>query len=165
MRHVISSRVFVEKARQGALIARLEADITFLWLEDLHDRIGHGARLRAVWDRWHARRLPGARASADSAAVVLFTSGSEGRPKGVVLRHRNILANVAQLASVIDFSSADLLFNAMPMFHSFGLTGGTILPLMSGVRTFHYPCPLHYRIVPGLIYDADAPHASAPTRS
>jgi acyl-[acyl-carrier-protein]-phospholipid O-acyltransferase/long-chain-fatty-acid--[acyl-carrier-protein] ligase len=88
--------------------------------------------------------------------VVLFTSGSEGNPKGVVLSHRAILANCAQLSSVIDFHSGDTVFNAMPMFHTFGLTGGTILPLVSGVRTFHYPSPLHYRIIPALIYDIDA---------
>jgi acyl-[acyl-carrier-protein]-phospholipid O-acyltransferase/long-chain-fatty-acid--[acyl-carrier-protein] ligase len=88
--------------------------------------------------------------------VVLFTSGSEGAPKGVVLSHRNLLANCAQVASVIDFHGGDIVFNAMPMFHAFGLTGGMILPLISGVRTFHYPTPLHYRIVPALIYDTDA---------
>ena len=77
-------------------------------------------------------------------------------PKGVVLSHRNMLANCAQLASVIDFHGGDIVFNAMPMFHAFGLTGGTILPLVSGVRTFHYPSPLHYRVVPALIYDTDA---------
>ena len=92
----------------------------------------------------------------DAPAVVLFTSGSEGTPKGVVLSHRNLLANCAQIASVIDFHGGDIAFNAMPMFHAFGLTGGTILPLLSGVRTFHYPTPLHYRIVPALIYDTDA---------
>ena len=57
---------------------------------------------------------------------------------------------------MIDFHGGDIVFNAMPMFHAFGLTGGTILPLLSGVRTFHYPSPLHYRIVPALIYDTDA---------
>ena len=80
-------------------------------------------------------------ADPDAPAVVLFTSGSEGTPKGVVLSHRNLLANCAQIASVIDFHGGDIVFNAMPMFHAFGLTGGTILPLLSGVRTFHYPEP------------------------
>ena len=88
--------------------------------------------------------------------MVLFTSGSEGAPKGVVHSHRSLLTNCAQLSSVIDFSGADIVFNAMPMFHSFGATGAAILPLVSGVRTFHYPSPLHYRIIPGLIYDTDA---------
>ena len=106
--------------------------------------------------RGGARRLPGAATDPDAPAVVLFTSGSEGAPKGVVLSHRNLLANCAQLASVIDFHGGDIVFNAMPMFHAFGLTGGTILPLISGVRTFHYPSPLHYRVVPALIYDTDA---------
>jgi acyl-[acyl-carrier-protein]-phospholipid O-acyltransferase / long-chain-fatty-acid--[acyl-carrier-protein] ligase len=122
----------------------------------LRDAIGVRAKLRAKRDAWGARRLPGAGVSADSAAVVLFTSGSEGSPKGVALSHRNVLTNCAQLSSVIDFNPSDIVFNAMPMFHAFGLTGGTILPLVFGVRTFHYPSPLHYRVVPALIYDTNA---------
>jgi len=153
---VVSSRMFVEKGRLETVVARMASEIRFLWLEDIRPSIGFLAKLRAMLDSLRARRLPGACADPDGAAVILFTSGSEGRPKGVVLSHRNLLANCAQLSSVIDFNSADVLFNAMPMFHSFGLTGGTILPLVSGVRTFHYPSPLHYRIVPGLIYDTDA---------
>ena len=153
---VISSRAFVEKGKLGATVARMEGTVRFVWLEDVRARIGRGDKLRAWFDRLRARRLPGAVADPNSPAVVLFTSGSEGRPKGVVLSHRQLLSNCAQLSSVIDFHGGDILFNAMPVFHSFGLTGGTIVPLLSGVRTFHYPSPLHYRIVPGLIYDTDA---------
>ena len=101
-------------------------------------------------------RLPGAAAPADAPAAVLFTSGSEGAPKGVVLSHRNILANCAQVSAVTDFGPADRIVNAMPMFHAFGLTGGTLLPMFLGVRTFFYPSPLHYRIVPETIYDTEA---------
>jgi acyl-[acyl-carrier-protein]-phospholipid O-acyltransferase/long-chain-fatty-acid--[acyl-carrier-protein] ligase len=77
-------------------------------------------------------------------------------PKGVALSHRNILANCAQLAAVIDFNPTDRVFAALPMFHSLGLVDGVLLPLLHGVRTFLYPSPLHYRTVPKLIYDTDA---------
>ncbi len=156
VRCVVSSHTFVEKARLGAVVARMEGAVRFIWLEDVRTAIGTRAKLRAKLDTWRARRLPGALAHPDAPAVVLYTSGSEGAPKGVVLSHRNVLANCEQLASVIDFNSGDTAFNAMPMFHAFGLTGCTILPLLFGVRTFHYPSPLHYRIVPALIYDTDA---------
>ena len=153
---VLSSRAFVERAKLGPVVARMEREVRFLWLEDVRAGLGQVAKLRGVLDTMLARRLPGARVVADAPAVVLFTSGSEGAPKGVVLSHRNILANIAQVASVVDFNATDRVFNAMPMFHSFGLTGGTLLPLLSGVRTFFYPSPLHYRIVPELIYDTDS---------
>ena len=92
----------------------------------------------------------------DDPAAILFTSGSEGTPKGVVLSHRNILANCAQAAARIDFGRSDKLFNVLPVFHSFGLTAGTMLPLVSGVPIYLYPSPLHYRTVPELIYGVNA---------
>ena len=153
---VLSSRAFVERARLEPVVAQMERQVRFVWLEDVRAGLGTAAKLRGMLDLLLAGRRPGARVAADAPAVVLFTSGSEGAPKGVVLSHRNILANIAQVAAVVDFNSADRVFNAMPMFHSFGLTGGTLLPLLSGVRTFFYPSPLHYRIVPELIYDTDS---------
>jgi len=153
---VISSRQFIEKAKLGRVVATMEHEVRFVWLEDVRAAIGIGAKLRGKLDTLRARALPGANGNPDGPAVILFTSGSEGRPKGVVLSHTNLLANCAQLSAVIDFHGGDIVFNAMPMFHSFGLTGGTVLPLVSGVRMFQYPSPLHYRIVPGLIYDTDA---------
>ena len=153
---VICSRQYVAKAKLDAAIERMSAVLRVVWLEDVRAGLGTVDKLHAKWDSFRARSLPGAVASPDIPAVVLFTSGSEGAPKGVVLSHRNIGANIAQLSSVVDFNSADRVFNAMPMFHSFGLTGGTLLPILSGVRTFLYPSPLHYRAVPALIYDTDA---------
>ncbi len=153
---VVSSRAFVERAKLGPAVARMEGAVRFVWLEEVRDDIGRGAKLRGWWDAKQARRLPGARVPASHPAVILFTSGSEGAPKGVLLSHRNIVANIAQIAAVVDFNASDRVFNAMPMFHSFGLTGATLLPLLSGVRTFFYPSPLHYRVVPELIYDTNA---------
>ncbi|MCK8784155.1 acyl-[ACP]--phospholipid O-acyltransferase [Roseomonas sp. NAR14] len=156
LRTVLCSRRFVEKGRLGPLVERLSGAVRFVWLEDLRAGIGTADKLRGMLDAWRARRLPGARGDADAAAVVLFTSGSEGRPKGVVLSHRNILANCAQLEAVLDFNPSDRVVNAMPLFHSFGLTGGTLLPLLNGVPAFLYPSPLHYRVLPEIIYGEDA---------
>lgn len=154
---VVSSRAFVARAKLATTVQAMEPHIRFVWLEDVRARIGPRAKLRAMWDAARARaNLPGATGAADAPAVILFTSGSEGVPKAVVLSHRNILANCAQVASVIDFNPTDRVFTALPMFHCFGLVSGTLLPLLNGVRTFLYPSPLHYRTVPALIYDSDA---------
>ncbi len=153
---VLSSRRFVERGKLDKVIERLSQEVRIVWLEDVRASIGPFAKLRGLIDAKFARRLPGCHVDPEAPAVVLFTSGSEGTPKGVALSHRNIVANCGQVAAVIDFHPADRVMNAMPMFHSFGLTGGTILPLLYGVRTFFYPSPLHYKIVPDLIYDTDA---------
>ena len=148
---VICARKFVETAKLEPALAGLEG-IRLLWLEDLAAGIGV---LDKLWvlaasrvPRWvEALVKPG------DPAVVLFTSGSEGKPKGVVLSHRAILSNIAQIRAVIDLSVADKFLNALPLFHSFGLTGGSLLPLMSGASQFLYPSPLHYRVIPELAYD------------
>jgi acyl-[acyl-carrier-protein]-phospholipid O-acyltransferase/long-chain-fatty-acid--[acyl-carrier-protein] ligase len=102
------------------------------------------------------RYRPRVKVSPQMPAVVLFTSGSEGTPKGVVLSHRNLLSNVTQVAARIDFNCSDKVFNVLPIFHSFGLTGGLVLPLVYGVPVYFYPTPLHYRAIPELIYASNA---------
>src|SRR5690606_17075623 len=92
----------------------------------------------------------------DDPAVILFTSGSEGEPKGVMLSHTNLLSNREQLAARFDFNAQDVILNVLPVFHAFGLTAGTLLPLLSGMRLFLYPSPLHYRIIPEVAYDINA---------
>jgi acyl-[acyl-carrier-protein]-phospholipid O-acyltransferase/long-chain-fatty-acid--[acyl-carrier-protein] ligase len=145
---ILTSRVFVEKARLDNLVAQLEKQVRIVYLEDIRPTIGLLDKVRGAlrWKKPLVARKP------DDWAVILFTSGSEGLPKGVVLSHRNMLANVAQAAARIDFGREDKLFNVLPMFHSFGLTAGTVLPLVSGVPTYLYPSPLHYRTVPELVY-------------
>jgi len=157
---VFTSRRFIEAAKLENAVAGLEEiGVRITALEDLRKDIGFldkvagflaGLAPAAAYRRNCPDENP------DSPAVILFTSGSEGTPKGVVLSHTNIQANLAQLRCCIDFSPTDIVFNAMPLFHSFGLTGGGMLPLLSGIRTFFYPSPLHYRIVPELVYDTNA---------
>ena len=120
VRCVVTSRAFIAKGKLERLIEALEGRVRLVYLEDVRARIGTGARLSALlrYKRPLVRRAP------DDPAFILFTSGSEGVPKGVVLSSRNILANVAQAAARVDFGRSDRLFNAMPVFHSFGLTAG-----------------------------------------
>ncbi len=152
--HVVTSRQFLERAKLdlGAFTA---AGIELVFLEDVRAAIGRAAKLGALVRHTLA---PGARfrrggARRDDTAVVLFTSGSENTPKGVELTHGNLLANIRQALAVMDLTDQDRFFNALPLFHSFGLTAGTLLPLARGCYTFLYPSPLHYRIVPAMIYE------------
>ncbi|MER8884739.1 acyl-[ACP]--phospholipid O-acyltransferase [Mesorhizobium sp. M0816] len=152
VRTVLTSRAFVEQAKLGAVVEELGRSVDIVWLDDLRATIGLKDKLLGLLRKKTPRvaRKPG------QPAVILFTSGSEGTPKGVVLTHRNILANAAQAASRIDFHSGDKVFNVLPIFHSFGMTAGTVLPLISGVPVYFYPSPLHYRIVPELVYASNA---------
>ena len=160
LRTVISSRQFIDAGNLAPVRDALQkAGVRILYLEDLRAIVGFLDKLYALFTRLMpktALSLSAGLPKPEEVAVILFTSGSEGTPKGVVLSHRNILSNVYQLASHVDFGPSDILFNALPMFHAFGMTGGTLLPLLSGIKTFFYPSPLHYRIVPELIYDCDA---------
>ncbi len=153
---VVTARKFVEKAKLEPMVNALATETTVLYLEDVRGDIGMLARLGALVRSLTARPNRRSAARAHEPAVVLFTSGSEGTPKGVVLSHRNLLANRHQLGAVVDFNPSDIVFNALPVFHSFGLTGGLLLPLLAGVRVFLYPSPLHYRTVPELAYGVNA---------
>jgi acyl-[acyl-carrier-protein]-phospholipid O-acyltransferase/long-chain-fatty-acid--[acyl-carrier-protein] ligase len=156
--HVVyTSRRFVQSAKLDKVIATLSERVNVVYLEDIAASVTLVDKLRG----WVAASLS-ARARAKRVAkprdpaVVLFTSGSEGTPKGVVLSHSNLLANLHQLGARVDFTAADVILNALPMFHSFGLTAGTILPLLHGMKTFFYPSPLHYRVIPEVAYDINA---------
>jgi len=145
IRTVISSRAFIEKAGIDDIVTAVEAGgAKMLWLEDVRAGVTTLDKVTAalLW------RLPLQRQQAGKPAVILFTSGSEGTPKAVVLSNRNLLANVMQAEARVSVSPADVLLNVLPVFHSFGLTGGTILPLVLGVKLFLYPSPLHYKIIP-----------------
>jgi acyl-[acyl-carrier-protein]-phospholipid O-acyltransferase / long-chain-fatty-acid--[acyl-carrier-protein] ligase len=148
---IITSRKFMEAIK---LNYTLFEDKKLVFMDDIKSEIRLGDRLLGLWRSC----FPGSFSHADSeahseTAVVLYTSGSEGVPKGVCLSHENIISNIHQALSRIDVRETDYFLNALPMFHSFGLTIGTILPLFAGAKAFLYVSPLHYRVIPEIAYD------------
>jgi acyl-[acyl-carrier-protein]-phospholipid O-acyltransferase/long-chain-fatty-acid--[acyl-carrier-protein] ligase len=169
LKHIVTSRAFLERARLN-VDDFVKAGIRLIYLEDVRAGITGSRKfltlLRHVFlqpsafsTRSRSTRdsleFIGVQPSVNSAAVIVFTSGSEGVPKGVELTHGNILANIRQMLAVTDLTDCDRLFNCLPLFHSFGLTTGAFLPLVRGIYVFLYPSPLHYRTVPSVLYDRD----------
>jgi acyl-[acyl-carrier-protein]-phospholipid O-acyltransferase/long-chain-fatty-acid--[acyl-carrier-protein] ligase len=156
IRQIITSKAFLERARLK--VDRLTAaGIQMVYLEDLREQITGAAKFLSLLRMTFAPgtlSLPPSPATPRSA-VVLFTSGSEGVPKGVALSHNNVLANMRQMLAVTDIKDDDRMFNCLPLFHCFGLTVGTLLPMVRGLYVFVYPSPLHYRVVPAAFYDTD----------
>lgn len=155
LKRIVTSRAFLERARlNGDGFAK--AGIKLIYLEDVRAGISRCRKLLTLLR--HVFHLPSSilhPPSAGSTAVIVFTSGSEGVPKGVELTQGNLLANIRQMLAVTDLTDRDRVFNCLPLFHSFGLTVGTLLPLVRGLYVFLYPSPLHYRVVPSVLYDRD----------
>lgn len=154
LKHIITSRAFVERIKLK--VEPFEsAGIEIIYLEDLRAQISAGGKFASLLRLTvsPASLVRTQTSASDSTAVILFTSGSEGVPKGVELTHANLLANIRQMLAVIDLQDSDRFFNALPLFHSFGLTIGLLLPLVRGLFVFVYPSPLHYRMVPAAVYD------------
>ena len=149
---IISSREFIQTAKLEETITGLQ-EVTIVYLEDLRAQFSWLDKLWLMGFALWLPRLVAARTNPYHPAVVLFTSGSEGKPKGVVHSHSSILANIAQIKSIIDFSMQDKFMMVLPLFHAFGFTCGAIMPLIAGSRLFVYPSPLHYRVIPEVIYD------------
>jgi acyl-[acyl-carrier-protein]-phospholipid O-acyltransferase/long-chain-fatty-acid--[acyl-carrier-protein] ligase len=153
LKHVITSRTFLERSGldTSALTA---AGVSLVFLEDVRTRISPAQKLLALAGQFPRPRFASPRRHRpEDTAVVLFTSGSEGDPKGVELSHRNLMANLCQVVTVVDLLDADRIFNALPLFHSFGLAIGLFLPLVRGLFSCLYLSPLHYRIVPSAFYN------------
>ncbi len=157
---IYTARQFIETAKLEHLVNALkQSDIEIMYLEDFKPNVGLPQKIAGLVKAYFPRiayRAIGRSVEATDTCVILFTSGSEGVPKGVVLSHSNILSNCYQMMSRVDFSTRDVFFNSLPIFHCFGLTAGSILPMVTGNNTFFYPSPLHYKIIPGLVYEAGA---------
>lgn len=156
LKHIITSRAFVTKAKLKLELLQ-QSGIQFHYLEEVRLQISSlqrvGQLLLNTFGMPHCADMTEEHSLA--TAVVLFTSGSEGVPKGVELSHRNLLANMRQMLTVSDLMDSDRFFTSLPLFHSFGLTVGALLPLARGLYVFLYPSPLHYRVVPTAFYDRE----------
>ncbi len=154
-----TSRRFIRLAKMEDLIALLEGRVNIIYLEDLSGQVNWKNKLYGLacsfFPKWiYARQW--SRLKPDDPAVILFTSGSEGVPKGVVLSHKNLISNMNQLGTKIDFNKNDIILNALPLFHSFGLSTATLVAILNGMKVFLYPSPLHYRIIPEISYEINA---------
>jgi len=137
---VLTAKRFIEHGKFHELEAWLKEQCEVLYLEDVRDKLTTFDKLHALIGP-RAPGLVGGSRNPDSTAIILFTSGTEGEPKGVALSHANILANVEQVRAHITFEPTDILFNPLPTFHSFGLTVGTLMPLYLGVNAVFHPTP------------------------
>ncbi|MBB1075125.1 AMP-binding protein [Rhodoferax sp. 4810] len=147
---VITSRAFLNKADLTETIGAVR-QVQFIYLESLRKQFSLFDKLwLMLFARWRPKSAVPIQNS-EAPAVVLFTSGSEGKPKGVVLSHRALLTNVAQIMAALSIDRRDSVFNCLPIFHSFGLTAGTLLPLVSGAKLMLYTSPLHFKLIPEFI--------------
>jgi acyl-[acyl-carrier-protein]-phospholipid O-acyltransferase/long-chain-fatty-acid--[acyl-carrier-protein] ligase len=150
VKHVSTSKAFILKAKMQDTVSALEKEgVKIVYLENVAKKINLKDKLAGLW-AYKTKKIPVEQKSSDEA-VILFTSGSEGFPKAVVLSHSNVVANVQQTCCMLKLSVQDLLFNSLPMFHSFGLTVGTFFPLFTGSRVFLFPSPLLYRTITELL--------------
>jgi acyl-[acyl-carrier-protein]-phospholipid O-acyltransferase/long-chain-fatty-acid--[acyl-carrier-protein] ligase len=155
IKSIYTSRQFIATAKLEVLIEELKtAGIKIYFLEELKSSIHLGHKFSGLFKGMFPNlsyQFLGEKVSPEQTSLILFTSGSEGYPKGVALSHSNLLANCYQMMSRVDFTSKDVFFNSLPIFHTFGLTAGSIIPLITGTACFFYPSPLHYKIIPGLV--------------
>ncbi|MCU0819935.1 MAG: AMP-binding protein [Beijerinckiaceae bacterium] len=154
LKTIVTSRRFIDTAKLDEVVAALGETCRIVYLEDIRKGLGATDKIIGLVRSFFAKGIArDATTSANDPAVVLFTSGSEGEPKGVVLSHRNLMANAGQIfAYGADFfAKRETLFNPLPAFHSFGLTAGTLFPLFNGFKVVFYPSPLHFKQVPKLI--------------
>ena len=151
LKTVITSRAFLEKVK-------LEVPGESIYLEDLVPTITGGQKFAALLASWFLpatslERACGSdhKSKLDDTATIIFSSGSTGDPKGVILSHGNIAANVDQIAQIFMLDAKDRILGILPFFHSFGFTGTLCLPAAVGMGVVYHPSPLDSRAIGALV--------------
>lgn len=155
VRRVLTAHKFIELGKLHDIVDAVGETAEVTYLEDVRATIGLKDKLFAAAAGFFPRRFR-AHAKPSDPGVVLFTSGSFGAPRGVVLSQENLVQNAMQVAAHIALNPDWVMFNPLPVFHCFGLTGGVILPILTGMKAFQYPSPLHTKQIPPLIKDSKA---------
>jgi acyl-[acyl-carrier-protein]-phospholipid O-acyltransferase/long-chain-fatty-acid--[acyl-carrier-protein] ligase len=155
VKRVLTAHRFIEQGKLHDLIDALEESAEVIYLEDVREKIGLADKLFAATAGLFPKQFR-ANLAPNEPGVILFTSGSFGAPRGVVLSHANLVSNVRQIEAHIDLDPDWVMFNPLPTFHCFGLTGGVLLPILTGMKAFEYPSPLHIKQIPPLIKDSGA---------
>jgi acyl-[acyl-carrier-protein]-phospholipid O-acyltransferase/long-chain-fatty-acid--[acyl-carrier-protein] ligase len=143
---VITSRVFLEKMK-------LQVPGKAILLEDAAAKPRWGERLRALFGAFllPASMIMRRKIQPDDLATVIFSSGSTGDPKGVMLTHDNVASNIAQLAQCFGFDRKDRILGILPFFHSFGFTGTLMLPLTNAMGVVFHPNPFDAKTIGELV--------------
>ncbi len=155
VKRILTAHRFVDQGKLEDLIDALDNEYQVTYLEDVRESLNVADKAFAALAGAFPR-LFRAHASPGDPGVILFTSGSFGAPRGVVLSQGNLIANVVQISTHIELDPAWVMFNPLPTFHCFGLTGGALLPILTGMKAFQYPSPLHVKQIPSLIRDSGA---------
>jgi acyl-[acyl-carrier-protein]-phospholipid O-acyltransferase/long-chain-fatty-acid--[acyl-carrier-protein] ligase len=150
LKHILTARAFLEKFPNLPLPAE-----GVVCMEDLLGSLTTAEKLRALlkarlWPRRWLGRFPGG-FDADRVATIIFSSGSTGEPKGVMLSHHNILSNIESLRAVFSSAPSDNLCAALPFFHSLGYTGTLWFPLLCGFSVVYHPNPLDGGVIAQLV--------------
>ncbi|HEX4197706.1 MAG TPA: AMP-binding protein [Caulobacteraceae bacterium] len=155
VKRILTAHRFIDQGKLDDLVDALNDEHEVVYLEEVREQVNLADKLLAAMAGAFPKAFR-AHAEPSDPGVILFTSGSFGAPRGVVLSQGNLNANVEQIAAHIELDPDWVMFNPLPTFHCFGLTGGALLPIMTGMKAFQYPSPLHVKQIPPLIRDSKA---------
>lgn len=147
VKKILTAHRFIDMVELHGLVKSLEEEAEFLYLEDVRESLTLMDKVAAVAGPF-VPVLMRINARSSAPGVILFTSGTEGKPKGVVLTHANVVANVEQICAHVTLKPGDIFFNPLPTFHCYGLTAGALWPILKGHPLVLHPSPLQVKIIP-----------------